>query len=562
MSQVKRTVPRSIAAAIGVAGLLATTGAAAGGATKAGFARSREAASANLTIINGFGSLWSCVFNPYNPTWQFGTAGFVYEPLVYMDTLENAKTIPWLATSWAWSHGNKVLTFTIRKGVKWSDGTPLTPADVVFTFELLKKYPALDLNSVWTVLKTVTQQGDDVVLTFKEPAVPYLYYVGDQLFVLPEHVWASVKNPVTYADAKPVGSGPYMISKCASDNVTYTANPIYWQRGLPKVKTVQYPAILSASTENGMLANGGGQWGGQFIPNVKAFYLSKSPYNHYWYPPYANVDIFINLKVAPLNRLAVRQAIAYAVNRQRVSSIGEYGYEPPANQAGIVTPTFSSWLDKGLLSKYKYSYNPAKAISLLEKAGYKRGRDGIFEKNGKQLAFSILNVGAYPDWVASVQVVQQELAAVGIKLTPDNLTTTAYDADLYPGKYQLAYDEETGGPTPYYELRQLLDSANTAPIGKDATTNFERYANPATDSLFDEYAGTTSSTLQHKIVDQLEQVMLSDVPVIPMTEAVAWYQYNTATFSGWVTPNNPYAMPAPYLFPDDEVQLLHLVPKG
>ena len=56
--------------------------------------------------------------------------------------------------------------------------------------------------------------------------------------------------------------------------------------------------------------------------------------------------------------------------------------------------------------------------------------------------------------------------------------------------------------------------------------------------------------------------MLSDVPVIPMTEDVAWYQYNTAGFSGWVTQQNPYALPSPYLVPDNEQLLLHLVPKG
>jgi peptide/nickel transport system substrate-binding protein len=556
----KRTGLRGVAATIGVVGLLATASPAAVAATKTSSARTQDAASSSLTIINGFGTLWGCVFNPFNPTWQFGSAGFIYEPLVYMNTLENGKTTPWLATSWKWSDANKVLTFTIRKGVKWSDGTPMTAADVLFTFDLLKKYPALDLNSIWSVLKNVSQQGDNVVLTFKTAAVPYFYYVADQTFILPEHIWASVKNPVTYADANPVGTGPYMLSKCASDNVTYTANPNYWQPGLPKVKTVQYPAILSASTENGMLATDGG-WGGQFIPDIKSFYLSKNKGNRYWFPPYSNVDIFVN-NTNPLLNVNVRKAMAFAIDRARVSTIGEYGYEPPSNQTDIVTPTFNSWLDSSLANKYGYDYDPAKAISILEKAGYKRGSNGIFEKDGKQLSFSIINIGAYPDWVAAVQVIGQELGAVGIKVTPDDLTTTAYDADLYPGKYQLAYGSESGGPSPYYELRQLLDSANTAPIGSNATTNWERYSNPATDKLFSEYAATTNSALQHQIVDQLQQVMLSDVPVLPMTEDVAWYQYNTSAFSGWVTQKNPYAMPAPYLFPDDEVLLLHLVPKG
>ena len=520
-----------------------------------------SSASGTLTISNESGELWPCSFNPYNPAVWGESVGFVYEPLVFVDTLDNGKTTPWLASSYAWSDANKVLTFTIRKGVKFSDGTPMTAADVAFTFNLLKANPALDLNAVWSVLKSVAQNGDNVVLTFKTTAVPYFYYVADQIDVLPQHIWASVKNAVTYPDATPVGTGPYVMSKCSGQNITYTANPNYWQPGLPKVKTIEYPAFTSNDPANEELATGVAQLGAQFIPNIKAFYTSKSPNYHYWFPPIANVSMFINLTVAPLNDVAVREAIAYGVDRPRVSAIGEYGYEPPSNQAGIVAPTFSSWLDTSLLSKYNYSYNPAKAISVLEKDGYKKGSDGLFAKNGKELSFTIINVGGNSDWVAAVQVIASELAQVGIKISPDNLAYTDFSNDLYTGKYQLAYNNELGGPSPYYELRQLLYGPNSAPIGKLASTNWERYINPSTDKLFDAYAATTSTALQHSIVDQLEQVMLTDLPVIPMTEEVDWYQYDTAAFSGWVTPQNPYAQPAIYQLPDDEVLLLHLTPK-
>ena len=522
---------------------------------------SASSGSGILTISNESGQLWTCGFNPFNPAVASLTAGFVYEPLVFVDTLENGKTTPWLASSFAWSNGNKVLTFTIRNGVKWSDGKPVTAADVAFTFELLKANPGLDLNAVWTVLRSVAQNGDKVVLTFKSTAVPYFYYVADQVSIVPQHIWASLKNPVTYADSAPVGTGPYTVSKCSGENITYTANPSYWQPGLPKVKTIEYPAFTSNDPANEELATGEAQLGAQFIPNIKAFYTSKSPNYHYWFPPFANVDLFINNAVAPLNDVAVRQAIAYGVDRQRVSQIGEYGYEPPSDQAAIVTPTFSSWLDTSLVAKYNYTFDPAKAISLLEKDGYKKGSDGLFAKNGKELSFTVINVGGNSDWVASVQVAASELLQVGIKLSPQNLSSTDFDNDIYNGKYQLAWDNEVGGPGPYYELRQLLYSANSAPIGKPASTNWERYSNPATDKLIDEYAATTSPAVQHSIVDQLEQVMLSEVPVVPMTEEVDWYQYDTAAFSGWVTPQDPYAQPAIYIYPDNEVLLLHLAPK-
>jgi peptide/nickel transport system substrate-binding protein len=518
-----------------------------------------------LTISNEQGALWTCDFNPFNLSYVPFSLGPVYEPLVFVNTLQSGKQTPWLATSWVWSNGNKVITFTIRKGVKFSNGTPLTAADVAFTFNLLKKFKGLDLNSVWSVLSSVTQQGSDqVVMTFKTAAVPYFYYIADQIPIVSQAIWSKIPNPVTYPDKNPVGTGAFTVNPCTPQTITYIANPHYWQPGEPKVSKVLYPAFTSNDPANTYLANGTAQWGSQFIPSIGKFYSSKSPDNHYWFPPVANVAIFINLKDPLLSNLAVRQAMAYAIDRPKVSNIGEYGYEPPSNQAGIVTPTFSSWLDSAQAAQYgnNYAYNPAKAISILQAAGFKKGSNGIFTSpSGQPLSFTILNNGGYSDWVASVNVIQQDLKAVGIQVNAQNLAQPDWESRTFTGNYQLSYDAETGGPTPYYELRQWLYSANSAPMGTAAGSNFERYSNPATDALINEYGATTSASTQQQIVAQLQKVMLADVPVIPVTEEVDWYQYNTGSFTGWVTQQNPYAQPAAYVFPDWGQMLLHVAPK-
>jgi len=525
-----------------------------------------SSASKVLTIDNESGETWPCDFNPFNLSYIGYSLGPVYEPLAFVNTLESGKTSPWLATSWTWSDGNKVLTFTIRSGVKFSNGDPLTPADVVFTFEMLKKNPTLDVNAVWSVLSSVAQKGSNqVVMTFKTEAVPYFYYVADQVAIVDQSIWSKIKNPVLYPDKNPVGTGAFTTgaTDCTPENIKYVANPHYWQPGEPKVKVVNYPSFLTNDTANTYLADGQAQWGSQFIPSIKSFYLAKSPDNHYWFPPVVNVTMFINLTNPILKNVAVRQAMAYAINRPKASTIGEYGYEPPSNQTGIVTPTFSSWLDSSLAAKYgnNYAYNPKKAISILEAAGFKRGPNGIFQTpSGTPLSFNIVNNGGFSDWVAAVQTIVADFKAVGIQLTPEDLSAGTFDADIYTGKFDLGYYAETGGPTPYFELRQWLYSANSAPIGKAAGSNFERYSNPATDALINEYGATTSASEQHSIVDQLEQVMLSDVPVIPVTEEVDWYQYSTASFSGWETPGDPYAQPAAYNYPDWGQTLLHLSP--
>ncbi len=521
-------------------------------------------ATNTVTISNENGALWTCNFSPFNGSDTLLSVGFVYEPLVFVNALQNGKATPMLATSWTWGAGNKSLTFTIRKNVKFSDGTTMTPADVVYTFNLLKKYPALDLTGDWAVLSSVAQTGSDqVTMNFKQAAVPAFYYIAGQTPIVPEHIWSKISNPVAFADASPVGTGPYKVNPCTKQNITYTANPHYWQPGLPKVTKVQYPAFTSNNTANDQLANGQAQWGSQYIPSIQSFYVAKSPNHHYWFPPTVNVSLVPNLTNSLLSNVKVRQAMAYAIDRSKVSSIGESGYEPPANQAGIVTPTFSSWLDSSLAGKYNYGYNPAKAKQLLASAGFTMGSDGIMANaKGQKLSFTVINIGDYSDWVASMQVVAQDLKAVGIQVTPDNLTNTDFTAAIYTGKFQLAYyDQQTFGPSPYYELRNWLDSAGTAPIGQQAATNYERYSNPATDKLFNQYAASTSVTQQHSIINQVQQVMLSDLPIIPVVQAVDWYQWNDSSLSGWPTPGNPYAQPAAYSYPDAEQVLLHLKSK-
>jgi peptide/nickel transport system substrate-binding protein len=528
---------------------------------------SASSTPSTVNISDEYGVTWNCQFNPYNASDQFDSFGVVYEELVYVDNLKDGAETPWLATSWAWGNGNRTLTFTIRKGVTWTDGQPFSAQDVLFTFDLLKNNPSLDLNADWSVLSSVALKGSDqVVFNFKTPAVPYFYYIADQTPIVPAHLWSSIKDPATYLDPHPIGTGPYVMSSCSGANIQYTKNAQYWQPGLPKIQTVNFPSYLSNNTANQDLKSGVDQWGSQFIPNIQKYYLDANPkYYHYWFDPGFNVDMFINLTNPILSNLAVREAMAYGINRAQVSQIGEYGYEPPSNQTMIVKPTFSGWYDSSLAAKYgnAYAYNPSKAISILEAAGFKRGSDGIFAKDGQKLSFTIINNSGFSDWVSAVNVVQANLKAVGIQVTPNNLSNTTFEADVFDGHYQLAYNWIYGsfGPTPYYELRDILYSANSAPIGKSAASNYERYMSKSTDALIDQYAATTSPAAQHAIVDELEGVMLSQVPVIPVTEAVDWYQYDTQNIGGWVTPSDPYAQPAQYAVPDWGVVLLHLYAK-
>ncbi|MGH3259651.1 MAG: ABC transporter substrate-binding protein, partial [Streptosporangiaceae bacterium] len=188
------------------AGLLASAACSSSSPSSSSASGGVAGASGTLVIDNENGALWTCGFSPFNPTDTLVSVGFVYEPLVYVNPLQNGATTPMLGSSWTWGAGNMSLVFNIRQGVKFTDGTPLTAADVAYTFNLIKKYPALDLTGVWSVLSSVTQTGPyQVTMKFSTAAVPWFYYIADQTPIVPEHIWSKISNPVAYPDSHPVG---------------------------------------------------------------------------------------------------------------------------------------------------------------------------------------------------------------------------------------------------------------------------------------------------------------------------------------------------------------------
>ena len=519
----------------------------------------------SVTIDNESGSLWTCDFNPYNASVNGLSFGVVYEPLVYDNLLSDKKT-PWLASGFQWSADSKTLTFTIRSGVTWSDGQPFSADDVVYTFNLLKQNSALDLQSDWTVLSSVTKQGNDqVVMTFQSSAVPYFYQIAGQTAIVPQHIWSTIKDPTAQV-AKPIGTGPFTMNSCSPQNVEYTRNPNYWQKGLPYIQTVDYPAFTDNTPANNFLAAGNAEWGGQYIPSIDSFYLSKDrANNHYWFPPIDNINLWFNLMKPPLDNKQVRQAFAFGIDRASVSQKGESGYEPAGNQTGVLTPTFSDWVDQSALSKYGYKFDPNKAQQLLSQAGFTKGSDGIMaDSSGHKLKFTIISIAGYSDWTQSIQVMKQNLQQVGIEIDEQDQNSNDYFNNLFTGKYDLAYGSlaTSPGPSPYYELRNTLDSATGAAIGQTAAGDYERYHNAQVDSAFDQFGATTDPAKQHDLMKQVEAAMLEDVPVIPVTEGVAWYEYSTKNIGGWPTQSDPYAAPAPWNLPDWEVTLIHLYRKS
>ena len=210
----------------------------------------------------------------------------------------------------------------MRSGVKWSDGKPLSAADVAYTFNAMKARqgdrPQRALGRGRRAAHERGRQGhEQVVFTFKSPSQPYFYYVADQTPIVPQHIWSKLNQSKlhSYADTSPSAPGPYMVSSCTPQNIKYLRNPSYWQskpgHPVPAIEEVDYPAFLSNTPANLFLAQGQAQWGGQYIPNIQSFYVAKDPaHRHIWFPPVLNVSLVPNLTNPLLEQLPVREAIS------------------------------------------------------------------------------------------------------------------------------------------------------------------------------------------------------------------------------------------------------------
>ena len=518
--------------------------------------------STSLTMLANAGGDYTRNFNPYSSSVISGTPGMIYETLLYFNRL-NGDTKPWLAQSYDLASDATSITFHLRKDVKWSDGQPFTSDDVVFTFNLIKQNPSIDVSGISPRFKDVSAPDSSTVkVTLDAPYYPIIWYLGGQTYILPKHVWSTVKgDPAQYADPNPVGTGPFVLKSFTPQLVTLSKNPKFWQPGKPEVSELKIPAYNSNTSAELALQKGEIDWTNLYIPDIEKTYIKLDPvHNHYWFPSSDVVMLFMNNTKYPFNQLPVRQAISYAINRNQLNKVGESGYEPaasptlilPANKKDYTAPEYS-----GL----SFSVDVAKAQQLLESAGFSKGGDGIYaDKQGKKLNFNLNVVSGYTDWITDCQLIASDLKAIGIKVTVNTIAFDAYYDALQKGNYDLAMLWTNPGPTPYYIFDGLLRSTNSAPNGQAAPSNYERWNDPNTDKLLDQYASSTDPNTQKQAIQALQKIMVEQLPSIPLTNEPYWYQYSTKKFTGWPDAQNPYAAPGTATYPDIEYVVLNLHP--
>ncbi|QRF22764.1 ABC transporter substrate-binding protein [Alicyclobacillus sp. TC] len=507
-----------------------------------------------LTVVPAPYGSFQDNFNPfqYQTTANPGTFGMIYEPLFYY-SLVSSNVYSLLGKSMSWSNGDTTLTVQLNTDAKWSDGQPFTSKDVVFTFDLLKKYPAIDTSGVWTELRSVKAEGaGTVVFQFKKPDVPFAMYVVQEPIV-PEHIWSKVGNPSKYLNSNPVGTGPYVLASFSPQEYTLKANDNYYE-GKPPVPEVIFPSYSSNDSANLALAQGQVDWGGQFINNIQQVYASKSPYNKYWFPPNNVVNLVPNLTNSLLGQKVVREAISMAIDRNALAQKGEYGYVQVASPTTIL-PTSSSWIDPNLPAKdLKFTYNPSAAEQLLESHGYKKVNGVMEAPNGQPLSFNLAVVSGWTDWDEDAQLIEQDLQQIGIRVNVQQMQYAGYEAALQGHSFDLAIASSGGGPNPYYIDEDVYQS--------HGSLNYEQWDNAATDQAFSDFESTTNLAQQKQAMYKVEKIVAENLPTIPLFYGGTWYEYSTKNYTGWPSASNPYVSPAPWSWPAAEIVLMHLKPRS
>jgi peptide/nickel transport system substrate-binding protein len=516
-------------------------------------------------------------FNPYTAQ-TLPSGGFVrgafYEPLIITTAAGGGHQYPWLAKSWKWSNGNKTLTLTLQRGVKWSDGKPLTSADVVYSLTAGNQDKVMDvigLTRAGTNIASIKAVGPyGVKIALNTPDSQFIAANLNAQFVVPKHIFSKQTDVANWTNSTPVGSGPFTrVTRFTTQDYVLSKNPNYWLKGAPKIPCLEY--VQAASNDAALLLIQSGQvdWTHNFVPNVAQAYTAKDPKHfHSFYATTAfPISLMLDTTQYPYSLVPLRKAISMAIDRNTVSKLGEYGYAPPTDAIGL-NGIYPQWIkDASVKSQAKQlaAYNPNAAKQLLTSNGFTYKGNDLIDPKGNKVSFQIHVISGWSDWVASLQIITKNLQAIGIdanvKLEPDwnswypNASSTKTPTLLW----QVA---AAGSPFGYFFANMHQNAF--IPSGQDATAtgNWAHFQNPAATSLLNQWKVTLNAEKQQQLATQVQKLWLQDLPIVPLFIGPRWSTYSTKYFHCFTSPKNYYGDPIFTTFPDNVLSFTRICPGG
>ncbi len=417
-----------------------------------------------------------------------------------------------LAKSWQVSPDQKTITFTLKPGLKWADGKPLTSADVLFTWKLVTddKTRTPYASDYKLVTSAEAPDAQTFRVSYSQPYAPALEsWAGLQ--ILPRHLLENQDINNTPFARKPVGSHYYQLeSWSVKEKISLIRNP-YATQGAPKIdrlisRFIPDPAtqFLELMADNIDVMNLDPIQYTRIVPArpemKKKIALYKELGNGYTY-------LGFNLKRAPFNDVRVRQAINYAIDKQELIDGVLLGLGEPV--AAPYKPG-TRWVNPQLKP---YAYDPAKAKQLLKEAGFEdHDGDGILDRNGKPFAFEILTNQNKQREMSAV-LIQRRLKDIGIDVKIRVLEWASFlgryikpgDFDVVVLGWSLSLD-----PDQY----SIWHSSQNKP----GQFNFINYNNPQVDKLLEQGRLELDQDKRMKIYHEFSRILLEDSPIVYLYE--------------------------------------------
>lgn len=384
----------------------------------------------------------------------------IYDFLTNYDASDD-HAIGALATSWSTSTDKLTWTFTIRDGMKWSDGQPVTAADVAFTYNLMMTNDdaATANGNFVTNFAKVTATGNQLVVTLKQPQSTMLAL---DIPIVPQHVWAShVADIATFnndAQFPVVGDGPFILTGYQKDQyLTLDANPNYW-RGKPGFDHLVFKFFKDADAEVEALKKGEVDFVSSLTPaqydalKGQSGIATNNAQGKRFYALAMNPGATTTTGQAfgdgspALQNQQFRQALMYAIDTKTLvaKTLGGYG----TVGSGYIAPIFAAyhWAPDPAAA---YTYDPAKANQMLDAAGFKKGSDGMRTlPDGKPLKLRLMGETNRPDDTQNVAYVADWLKAVGIATTTSIVDQGKLADTETAGTFDLAFDSWGENPDP------------------------------------------------------------------------------------------------------------------
>ena len=463
-------------------------------------------------------------------------ADSIYNGLVALD--EKLMPIPDLALSWDVSKDSKTYTFNLVKNAQWHDGRPFTSADVKFTFEnILFKYHSRTRAGLAANVEAIeTPDQHTVIFRLKQSYGPLLQRLDvTEAPILPKHVYETGGDAnIHAANLKPIGTGPFkFVSYKKGDAVTLKRNGNYFKQGLPKINRLIFRIIPDGSTQLLALEKGDIDYlihiPNAHVERVKAkgnISLAQTSTG----PGGGNciITLSFNLDRRSLQNVKVRQAFAYAINRQRVVDQILFGW---GRIAKAPISSAISWAhNPGSLAKI--TFDPSKAEALLDSAGLKKSSTGI------RLSVDVIH---FPRFTKYAEILKQDLSKVGIELKSRVLDrAAAVDAIFMKRKFDTNIISYCNGLDPDIGVKRMYVSSNIGPI---PFSNASAYRNSEIDKLFDMAGQTSDTEARTGAYQKIQTILGQELPYWWIVEStfVSGHKKSLTGFRPWTGQFAEYA---------------------